>query len=114
MSFDQIAPALIQLPFLGIFVWFSLRMLTDFRQDSTKRDEVWREFLTQERAQRMSAMQLGLDEVKHLAGGIARVADAVAELAKGISSHDAKAGERHSSLLRELGHRNHGPDDLGK
>ena len=107
MTFESMIPALIQLPFLGIFVWFAVKLLGDFRADSGNRDEVWRDFLEQERSQRMDAMKLGLDEVKHLANGISRVAEAVGELAQGISAHDAKANEQHLSVLRELGHRNH-------
>ena len=110
MTLDQLMPALIQLPFLGIFVWFAIKLMSDFRKDATVRDDNWRGFLDDERKQRMDAMNMGLQEVKHLANGMAELANGVGKLAEGVAAHDAKATERASHLLREIekvGERNH-------
>ncbi len=95
MTLDQLIPALIQLPFLGIFVWFALRMLTDFRVDSSTRDETWRCFLAEERLRSERALDRGLLEVKHLA-------DMLERLCKASDDHDARSDERHASILQKL------------
>jgi hypothetical protein len=95
MTLEQLIPALIQLPFLGIFVWFALRMLSDFRVDSTNRDEMWRIFLAEERQRSERALDRGLAEVRHLS-------EALERLAKASDDHDARSDERHALILRKL------------
>ncbi len=95
MTLEQLVPALIQLPFLGIFVWFALRMLGDFRADSATRDDTWRIFLAEERQRSERALDRGLMEVKHLS-------EALERLAKASDDHDARSDERHAQILKKL------------
>lgn len=95
MTIEQLVPALIQLPFLGIFVWFALRMLGDFRVDSATRDETWRIFLSEERQRSERALDRGLSEIK-------RLAEALERLAKAADDHDARSDERHAIVMKKL------------
>lgn len=46
---DQYLGLLIQIPLVGIFVWFSLRLIDMFLKNLDARDVQWREFMKQER-----------------------------------------------------------------
>lgn len=46
---SQYISLLIQIPLVGIFVWFSLRLVDVFLRDLEARDRQWREFIQQER-----------------------------------------------------------------
>jgi hypothetical protein len=39
---------LIQIPLVGIFVWFSLRLSADHRADAERRDSQWQMFIEQQ------------------------------------------------------------------
>jgi hypothetical protein len=39
---------LIQIPLVGIFVWFALRLSADYRTDTARRDEQWQRFIEQQ------------------------------------------------------------------
>lgn len=39
---------LAQIPLVGIFVWFTLRMSADFRSDAKARDTEWQAFISQQ------------------------------------------------------------------
>lgn len=39
---------LVQVPLIGIFVWFSLRLSADYRADSERRDKQWQSFIEQQ------------------------------------------------------------------
>jgi len=41
-------PLLIQIPLVGIFVWFTLRLSADYRADASRRDEQWQKFIEQQ------------------------------------------------------------------
>ncbi len=40
---------LIQVPIVGIFVWFSLQIVSNFLKSIDARDQAWREFINQQR-----------------------------------------------------------------
>lgn len=39
----------IQVPIVGIFVWFSLQLVSNFLKSIDQRDAAWREFMNQQR-----------------------------------------------------------------
>lgn len=48
---------LIQIPLVGIFVWFSLQLITVFLKAIETRDAYWRAWLEQERKSNQEAIQ---------------------------------------------------------
>jgi hypothetical protein len=66
---------LIQIPLVGIFVWFSLRLITIFLDSLEKRDIQWKAFLEEQRKASQDAMA-------HMAG---RFADEIKTLAKEVA-----------------------------
>jgi len=67
---------LIQVPLVGIFVWFSLRIVDIFMKSLDKRDGQWQEFLEQQRT-------ANADAIAHMAG---RFADEIKALGKEVSA----------------------------
>lgn len=108
-GFEIIIPALIQIPFIAAFIWFAIRMSTDYREDAKERDRHWMEFLTLERAQRKEAMDQGMTEVKimhesskqvtmHMVENTKDLTSAMADLARAIAEHNVSAIERFNRL----------------
>ncbi len=73
---------LAQIPLVGIFVWFSLRLITVFMASLEKRDEQWRVFLEQQRLTSQDAMA-------HMAG---RFADEIKAIGKEVAEIRGKLG----------------------
>lgn len=44
----DIIPLLVQVPLLGVFVWFTLRLSADYRADAARRDGQWQIFIDQQ------------------------------------------------------------------
>ncbi len=55
-----------QLPVVGIFVWFCLRLIKDARTERTDRDAKWRAFFKEERDRRTQNMDKGLTKLEAL------------------------------------------------
>jgi hypothetical protein len=66
---------LIQIPLVGIFVWFSLQLITIFLKSLDARDVQWRSFMEQERKANQEA-------ISHMS---ARFADEIRTLGKEVS-----------------------------
>ncbi len=47
---------LIQVPLVGVFIWFALRLVSIFMASLDKRDESWQAFLEQQRKQNNEAI----------------------------------------------------------
>ncbi len=47
---------LIQVPLVGVFIWFALRLISIFMASLDKRDESWQAFLEQPRKQNNEAI----------------------------------------------------------
>ena len=82
---------LIQVPLVGIFIWFTLKIVDRFMASLDKRDLQWQEFLSQQRKETSEAMtalaaRLG-DEIKAIASEVARFNGV-------LSAHDARSQER--------------------
>lgn len=45
---DQVISLLIQIPLVGAFMWFALRLSADYRADTDKRDKQWQAFIEQQ------------------------------------------------------------------
>lgn len=58
---------LIQIPLVGIFVWFTLRQNKDFLNAMEQRDAQWREFLKSHTDSSNAAISRIAEEVKNLA-----------------------------------------------
>lgn len=58
---------LIQVPLVGMFIWFTLRQNKDFLDAMEKRDEQWREFLSNHTESTNQAIGRIAEEVKTLA-----------------------------------------------
>jgi uncharacterized protein YukE len=48
MQLPDLVSLLIQIPLVGIFVWFTLRLSADYRADTEKRDAQWQTFISQQ------------------------------------------------------------------
>ena len=48
---------LVQIPLVGIFVWFSLQLISYFLKSIDTRDQAWREFMNQQREANNMAIQ---------------------------------------------------------
>jgi hypothetical protein len=64
---------LIQVPLVGIFVWFSLRQQESFQRDQTRRDTEWRDFLREQREANNQALGRIAEEVKTVATQLSSV-----------------------------------------
>lgn len=69
-----------QIPLVGIFVWFSLQLISYFLKSIDQRDAAWREFLRQQQEANNNA-------VKAMAE---RFADAIRSLDKNVSELKGK------------------------
>ena len=55
---------LVQVPLVGMFIWFTLRQNKDFLTAMEKRDDQWREFLRAQTESMNSAISRIAEEVK--------------------------------------------------
>lgn len=97
-SFDAIISLLIQLPVIGIFIWYNERRdkrqsdREDKRDESIKneresRDKEWRDYLKEQREQNNIALGRLAEEIKD-------IAEKVAHLHGVVSAHDIASRER--------------------
>jgi hypothetical protein len=77
---DNYIGLLIQIPLVGIFVLFSLRLIAIFMESLDKRDASWQVFLEQQRKQSNEAIQFMA----------ARFADEIRVLGKEVSEMKGK------------------------
>jgi hypothetical protein len=45
-----------QIPLVGLFIWFSLRLITLFQSNLERRDKDWRAFLTEQRQENHASL----------------------------------------------------------
>jgi hypothetical protein len=72
---DTYISLLIQVPLVGIFVWFSLRLISVFLASLEKRDAQWQAFLEEQR-------KASHEAIAHMAG---RFSDEIKALAKEVA-----------------------------
>jgi hypothetical protein len=72
---------LIQVPLVGIFVWFSLKIVSIFMSSLDSRDKQWQDFLEQQRKANNEAIahmaQRFSDEIKQLGKEVAELRGAL-------------------------------------
>jgi Na+/phosphate symporter len=61
---DAVVSLLIQVPLVGIFVWFTLSVMKQNQLSSEKRDGEWRDFLREQRESSNHALSRIAEEVK--------------------------------------------------
>ena len=74
---------LIQIPLVGIFVWFALELIKSFNASIDRRDAAWREFIKQQQ-------QTNNEAIAHMAE---RFADEIRTLGKEVSNLHGKMRE---------------------
>jgi Tfp pilus assembly protein PilO len=77
---DPIINLLIQIPLVGIFIWFILER--DKRSDAQQkeRDQQWREFLKEQREQNNAAVSRLAEEQKEMRSEFAKLAGVIEHL----------------------------------
>jgi hypothetical protein len=77
---ESVINLLIQIPLVGIFIWFILER--DKRSDvkQLERDEQWREFLKEQRAQNNAAVSRLAEEQKEMRAEFAKLAGVIEHL----------------------------------
>ena len=89
---------LIQIPLVGIFVWFSLRLSSDHRADAERRDVQWQMFIEQQN-------QIWLSFIKDLneqgrtssdlnSQRLSELAQLIGSLLNDFKAHDQRFGAR--------------------
>lgn len=66
MTTDAWVSLLIQVPLVGIFIWFTLKLNEQNQTAATKRDDEWRGFLKEQREASNAALARIAEEVKTL------------------------------------------------
>jgi hypothetical protein len=77
---------LIQVPLVGIFVWFTLQLTKNYQSSQEKRDTEWRDFLREQREQGNNAIGRLAEEIKCLNGGVTEVKTL-------IQNHDSRVAK---------------------
>ena len=83
-QYEPIASLLVQIPLVGIFIYFILEWTKRIEKANTERDNQWREFLKEERILRTEVLRAIAQEVKENTATLAAI---TAEIAK----HEAEA-----------------------
>lgn len=87
---------LIQIPLVGIFVWFVLTMLERQGKEQQNRDEQWRTFLMEQREANNSALARLAEEIKS-------IAQEVAQMRQALSNHELQTARRMREWKRDEG-----------
>lgn len=90
---ESVINLLVQVPLVGIFVWFILQRDKQTAASEQKRDDQWRDFLREEREMRADTTSRLAEEIKQIGQEVARVAALLA-------SHDAKASIAIEKIVR--------------
>ena len=88
---------LIQIPLVGIFVWFTLRLSADYRNDTTRRDEQWQRFIEQQnelwRNFIRELVERSSDAEDMTSQRLTELAVIIRGLLDDFKAHDAKQGQ---------------------
>ncbi len=94
MDLDSILSLFIQIPLVGIFVWFVLERDKRLEAGFTRRDKEWRDCLGEQRLQGNEAITRLTEEIKVIAA-------AVVQSSTLLSQHDKNAAMWASDILRD-------------
>jgi len=85
---------LVQIPLVGIFVWFTLRMSADYRADTNRRDDQWQKFIEQQnelwRNFIRELVERSSEAEDMTSQRLAELALVIRQLLDKLESHDAK------------------------
>lgn len=117
MTTSDIVALAVQIPLVGLFIWFTLKILDRQREERAERDRLWKEFLSTqtqnfldsmaardtnwqaflsaEKDQRAQAMVGASEDLKAVSAGIK-------ELFAAISAHEEAADKRYQTLTKEI------------
>lgn len=90
---ESVINLLVQVPLVGIFVWFILQRDKQTAESEKRRDEQWRDFLREERELRATSIGRLAEELKSIGQEVARVTAL-------LVSHDAKASIAIEKIVR--------------
>jgi hypothetical protein len=62
---DYIVNLLVQVPLVGIFIWYNLQQQKIFQESQMARDKEWREFLSEQRISFSAGLSRIAEEVKN-------------------------------------------------
>lgn len=65
-SIEAYIGLLVQVPLVGLFIWFALRQSGEFLKAMEKRDEQWRDYLRSQTESTIAAISRIAEEVKNL------------------------------------------------
>ena len=82
---------LIQVPLVGVFIWFTLKIVDRFMASLDARDKQWQDFLAQQRKETNEAMT---SLATRLGEEIKLVTNEVSKFNGILSAHDARQQER--------------------
>lgn len=91
---EYLVNLIVQIPLVGVFIWFILEKDKRSDEASKNRDEQWRNFLVEQREQNNAAIARLAEEIKV-------IATQVSVLNSVLSAHDAASRERISKLTRK-------------
>lgn len=89
---------LVQIPLVGIFVWFTLRMSSDYRADTNRRDDQWQKFIEQQnevwRNFIRELVERSSEAEDMTSQRLAELAQIIRQLLDKFESHDARGRPR--------------------
>ncbi len=89
---------LVQVPLVGIFIWFTLKIVDRFLKTLEQRDIQWQAFLTQQREETNKSLA---DLAARLGDEIRATAIEVARINGVLTTHDARSQERNRKRITE-------------
>lgn len=92
---ESVINLFVQVPLVGIFIWFILQRDKQTAASEERRDQQWREFLREEREMRSASIGRLAEEMKQMGQEVARVATL-------LSSHDAKSQSAIDRFMSRL------------
>lgn len=95
MITDAWVSLLIQVPLVGIFIWFTLKLNEQNQVASTKRDDEWRDFLKEQREASNAALARIAEEVKTLS-------NQQAQMQALFISHDESIRSQMPAIIRAV------------
>ena len=85
---------LIQVPLVGIFIWFTLRIVDRFLKSLDDRDRQWQTFLAEQRIENINAMTIQRKEFFDAMASLgSRLGEEIKTVTQELIAHDARVRE---------------------
>jgi len=117
MDWASVLPLLLQIPIVGAFIIFTLRMVDSYQNEQTKRDAIWQTFLKEERADYLAQeirrdtewrtflsdrSHQNRDALENMVSEMKQMGQNIAALNALLISHDASEREQWARLAVAL------------